>query len=66
LSDVFLDKYEKENRAIGLHLAAVTLLIQTFKDSPEISFGFGGTDNARTLIYEPGLGLAQMQKCIEY
>jgi hypothetical protein len=27
---------------------------------------YGGTDNARTLIYEPGLGLAQMQKCIEY
>ena len=31
-----------------------------------ISHGFGGTYNARTLIYELGLGLAQMQKCIEY
>jgi hypothetical protein len=41
LSEVFLDKYEKENRVIELHLAG-TLLIQTFKDCPEISFGFGG------------------------
>ena len=38
----------------------------TYNQHHEISFGFGGTDNARTLIYEPGLGLAQMQKCIEY
>ena len=38
LSEVFLDKYEKENRVIELHLAG-TLLIQTFKDCPEISSG---------------------------